>query len=129
MSVISAPGEPIAVPPRPEVTARRPPRTMWQVWRRFRRNPGALIALVFILLEILVAIFAPWIAPYDPQQSNFAATWRTPGAEHWLGADDLGRDVLSRLIYGARVSISIGILSQLVIVLIGLPIGTLAGLL
>jgi ABC-type dipeptide/oligopeptide/nickel transport system permease subunit len=129
MSVISAPGEPIAVPPQPEVTVSRPARTVWQVWRRFRRNRGALIALVFIILEILVAIFAPWIAPYDPQQGDFAATWRTPYAEHLLGADDLGRDVLSRLIYGARVSISIGVLSQVVIVLIGLPIGTLAGLL
>jgi ABC-type dipeptide/oligopeptide/nickel transport system permease subunit len=106
-----------------------PRRTLWQAWRRFRRNRLAVAALGFIALEILVAIFAPWVAPYDPYQPDFANTWQQPSAAHWLGTDDLGRDVLSRLIYGARISISVGILSQLVIVLIGLPIGALAGLL
>ena len=70
----------------------------------------------------MIAIFAAQIAPYDPYKGDFAVTWQSadPGA-HWLGTDDLGRDVLSRLIYGSRISLSVGILSQLVIVLIGLP--------
>ena len=106
-----------------------PSRTLRQVWRRFRRNRLATIALAVIGLQIVIAVGAPWIAPYDPYASDYTATWQMPGARHWLGTDDLGRDVLSRLIYGSRISISVGILSQLVIVLIGLPIGALAGLL
>jgi ABC-type dipeptide/oligopeptide/nickel transport system permease subunit len=119
----------VTVPPIARDAAAVPRRTLWHAWRRFRRNRLAMAALGFIALEILVALFAPWVAPYDPYQPDFANTWQQPSAAHWLGTDDLGRDVLSRLIYGARISISVGILSQLVIVLIGLPIGALAGLL
>lgn len=115
--------------PTPSYAAPAPPiRTFWQVWRRFQRNRLATIALAVIGLQIVIALFAPWIAPYDPYASDYAATWQKPNATHWLGTDDLGRDVLARLIYGSRISISVGILSQLVIVLIGLPIGALAGL-
>lgn len=119
----------VTAPPIARDATTAPRRTLWHAWRRFRRNRLAMAALGFIALEILVAIFAPWVAPYDPYQPDFANTWQQPSAAHWLGTDDLGRDVLSRLIYGARISISVGILSQLVIVLIGLPIGALAGLL
>jgi ABC-type dipeptide/oligopeptide/nickel transport system permease subunit len=124
MSDVVLPGElPI------ETTAERErPHTLWQVWWRFRRNPTAMVALVFILLQVLVAIFAAQIAPYNPYEGNYMATWQLPSREHWLGTDDLGRDVLSRLIYGSRVSLSVGVLSQVVIVLIGLPLGALAGL-
>lgn len=125
MSVSVLPGN---QPIERTVVARRP-RTLSQVWRRFRRNRLAMVALIFIILQTLMAIFAPWIAPYDPIKGNFAVTWQTPSSAHWLGTDDLGRDVLSRLIYGARVSISVGVFSQVAIVLIGLPIGALAGLL
>jgi ABC-type dipeptide/oligopeptide/nickel transport system permease subunit len=118
----------VITPPLAREATAAPRRTLWHAWRRFRRNRMAVAALGFIALEILVAIFAPWVAPYDPYQPDFANTWQLPSAAHWLGTDDLGRDVLSRLIYGARISISVGILSQLVIVLIGLPIGALAGL-
>src|SRR5919108_1541836 len=119
----------VSAPPIARDGVAVPRRTLWHAWRRFRRNRLAVAALGFIALEILVALFAPWVAPYDPYQPDFANTWQQPSAAHWLGTDDLGRDVLARLIYGARISISVGILSQLVIVLIGLPIGTLAGLL
>jgi oligopeptide transport system permease protein len=105
-------------------------RSIWaQVGRRFWRNKAAVAGLIFILLQIVVAVFARWIAPYDPYVGDFTATWQLPSAVHLLGTDDLGRDVLSRLIFGARISIAVGILSQLVIVVIGLPIGALAGLL
>ena len=97
-------------------------------WLRFRRNKLAVVALCFIVFQIAIAIAAPWIAPYNPYQGDFSATWQTPNRLHWLGTDDLGRDVFSRLLYGARISISIGILSQLTIALIGLPIGAISGL-
>lgn len=97
-------------------------------WLRFRRNRVGVAALLFIMLEVAIAVCAPWVAPFDPYRGDFAATWQTPNALHWLGTDDLGRDVLSRLIYGARVSISVGVLSQLAIAVVGLPLGALAGL-
>jgi ABC-type dipeptide/oligopeptide/nickel transport system permease subunit len=96
--------------------------------RRFMQQRSAVIALVFILLEILMAVFAPFIAPYDPYYSDYTVTYQPPSREHWFGTDDLGRDVLSRVIYGARVSYAVGILSQVALVLIGLPLGAMAGL-
>lgn len=101
---------------------------LWLFWRRFVRNKLAVVGLCFILFQIIVAIAAPYIAPYDPYKGDFLATWETPNRLHWLGSDDLGRDVLARLLYGARISISVGILSQLAIALVGVPIGALAGL-
>ncbi|MGI8915775.1 MAG: ABC transporter permease, partial [Chloroflexota bacterium] len=100
-----------------------------RAWGRFRRKKVAMIALGFIVLEILIAIFAARIAPFDPYHGDYAATWQLPSGKHWLGTDDLGRDVLSRLIYGSRVSLAVGLLSQVVLVLVGVPIGALAGLL
>ncbi len=97
-------------------------------WGRFLRQKWAVVALVFILLEILMAVFAPFIAPYDPYYSDYTATYQSPSAQHWMGTDDLGRDILSRIIFGARVSYAVGVFSQVVIVIIGLPIGALAGL-
>ena len=97
-------------------------------WRRFVRNKLAVIALCFIIFQIIVAVFASQLAPYDPYKGDFLATWETPNPFHWLGTDDLGRDVLSRLIYGARISIGVGILSQLAVALVGIPIGAISGL-
>ena len=97
-------------------------------WRRFARNKIAVVALVFIILQIIVAVAAPYIAPYNPYKGDFLATWETPNRLHWLGTDDLGRDVFSRLLYGARVSISVGILSQIAIAFVGVPVGALSGL-
>ena len=109
-------------------SAKERPKKLRLFWLRFRRDRLGVAALCFIVVEVLVAVFAPWVAPYDPYQGDFTATWQTPNRLHWLGTDDLGRDVLSRLIYGARVSVSVGVLSQLVIALVGLPVGALAGL-
>src|SRR5215207_8407195 len=94
-----------------------------QAIRRFMRNRWAVIALSFILLEVAMAVLAPLIAPYDPYLSDYAVAYSPPSAQHWLGADDLGRDMLSRIIYGTRVSYAVGVLSQVAIVLIGLPLG------
>lgn len=97
-------------------------------WRRFARNKLAAVALVFIIFQIFLAVFASELAPYNPYKGDFLATWETPNKIHLLGTDDLGRDVLSRLLYGARISISIGILSQLTVAVVGVPIGAIAGL-
>lgn len=97
-------------------------------WRRFAKNKIAVFAFCFIVFQIIIAVAAPYIAPYNPYKGDFLATWETPNAAHWLGTDDLGRDVLSRILYGARISISVGVLSQLAIALVGVPIGALAGL-
>lgn len=104
------------------------PRGSKSAWRRLSSNKLAAVGLGFITVQILVAIFASQIAPYDPYMSDFLATWEMPSYTHWLGTDDLGRDVLSRLIYGSRISISIGVLSQVAAAAVGIPIGALAGL-
>ena len=97
-------------------------------WLRFRRNRAAVAALAFIVFQILVAILAPWISPYDPSKQDYAASWEPPSWKHLFGTDDLGRDVLSRLMIGARISISVGVLAQLAQLLVGLPIGAITGL-
>lgn len=112
----------------PQIKALRRASTGALAWRRFLRNKVAVGALAFIVLQLLVAVFAQYIAPYDPYFSDYAVTYGPPSATHWLGTDDLGRDLLSRLIYGTRVSYSVGLLSQLAIIVIGLPLGALAGL-
>ncbi len=111
-----------------KISAKPKSNNLWLFWRRFARNKFAVIALFFIVLQIIIAVAAPYIAPYNPYKGDFLATWETPNRLHWLGTDDLGRDVLSRLLYGARISISVGVLSQLAIALVGIPIGAIAGL-
>lgn len=104
-------------------------RSVWQIfWFRLRHNRRAMFAIAFIILEILLAVFAPLVAPYDPDKSDYDALWSLPTTKHWMGTDDLGRDVLSRIIFGGRVSIAVGILAQMTQLLIGLPIGAIAGL-
>ncbi len=96
--------------------------------RRFMRRKWSVVSLVFILLEVVMAIFAKQVAPYDPYYSDYTATYQGPTAKHWFGTDDFGRDVLSRVIYGTRVSYAVGVLSQVIVVIIGLPIGAVSGL-
>src|SRR5205809_6197671 len=86
-------------------------RPAYKAWARFRRNKMAMVSVVFIVLEIIAAIFAPQISHYDPYKGDYAATWQLPSAQHWMGTDDLGRDVGTRLLHGARISLSIGIFS------------------
>lgn len=105
-----------------------PARSLWRLsWRQLTRNRAALLSLGFIAMLLIVALFAPLIAPYDYDEVNFAAITQGPSAEYPLGTDSLGRDVLSRLIHGARVSLSVAVAAQLVILLIGVPIGLVSG--
>jgi ABC-type dipeptide/oligopeptide/nickel transport system permease subunit len=110
------------------IPSKPPAHKILRFWRRFVRNKFAAIALFFIIFQIVLAVFASYLAPYDPYKGDFMATWETPNYLHWLGTDDLGRDVLSRLLYGARISISVGILSQLAVAIVGVPVGAIAGL-
>lgn len=82
-------------------------------WRRFLRSPIATVAVGYVAAIAIVALFAPLIAPYPPDAVDLAARLTAPGDGHPLGTDDVGRDVLSRMIYGARVSLIVGILATL----------------
>ena len=95
--------------------------------RRFRRRPAAVVALVVILLFVAVAIAAPLISPYDPVKTSWTAIRKAPSVAHWMGTDENGRDVLSRVIYGARASLLAGVVSVLIAGGIGVPAGLLAG--
>jgi peptide/nickel transport system permease protein len=100
-------------------------------WRRFRKHKLAMAALVYVVCLITVALFAHWLAPYDPsaQPRDISADnfFQLPSAKHWLGTDELGRDVLSRLIYGARIEIMVSFIAAFVSLLIGMVMGILAG--
>src|SRR4051794_32991288 len=78
-------------------------------FRRLLRRPGPTIALVYLVVLALAAVFAKWVAPYPPNQQDIPNRLATPSWSHWLGTDDLGRDFLSRIIYGARVSLLVGV--------------------
>jgi peptide/nickel transport system permease protein len=96
--------------------------------RRFLRHRLAMAGLVVVVLFVLVAAFAPLLAPYDPNATSWSAIRRAPSAAHWFGTDENGRDVLSRVIWGARASLMAGVLAVLGAVLMGVPIGLLAGM-
>ncbi|MBB3303401.1 peptide/nickel transport system permease protein [Rhizobium sp. BK077] len=93
----------------------------------FRRNRFSWIGIGLLTLIILLAVFAPLVAPYDPLKQNILHRLSPPSAEFWLGTDSYGRDVLSRLLYGARISLSIGFLSVLIAMVVGSALGILAG--
>ncbi|WP_316167954.1 MULTISPECIES: ABC transporter permease [unclassified Bradyrhizobium] len=95
--------------------------------RRLLERKGAIIGLITITLFILLAVFAPLIAPYDPVKTSWALVRKAPAAQHWFGTDDLGRDVLARVIYGARASLSAGAVSVSIALAIGVPLGLLSG--
>lgn len=99
-----------------------------RVVRRLSRNPLALVSFAVVLLATLVAVLAPWIAPYAPNQPDFAHPFGPPGTPgHVLGTDDLGRDVLSRIMLGMRASLEVGVLAVLTALVIGVPLGLAAG--
>ena len=100
-----------------------------RAWRTFSRNRSALVGLVLVILLFLVAIFAPVIAPYDPLTQSTINRLEGPSAEHWLGRDPYGRDVLCRIIYGTRVALQVGVLSVLLGAIMGTSIGVIAAFL
>ncbi len=95
--------------------------------QRCLSHPSAVIGGAIVLFFILVAVFAPLIAPFDPNASNWLAVRQAPSALHWFGTDDLGRDILSRVIFGARASLLVGIVSVSIAIIIGVPLGLISG--
>jgi peptide/nickel transport system permease protein len=102
-------------------------RTRRRALMRLRRRPLAVAGLVVATLFVLVALFAPLVAPYDPAATNFSAVLQPPSSEHIMGTDDLGRDVFSRVVYGARASLEAGVLATLLAMVIAVPLGLVAG--
>lgn len=102
-------------------------RTRPSVLRRFSRNLFAVVALGFLILVIVAAVCSPVITPYDPNRIVMGATLLPPSADHWLGTDESGRDEFTRLLYGARISLTIGVVAMLLSVTLGTAIGALAG--
>lgn len=108
------------------------PSGLWSdAWRRLVRNPGAIVGFALVALFVGTAVFAPLLAPYDPREQNLelleGSCCPGPSAEHWFGIDALGRDELSRVVYGARFSLLIGVVSVSVGVAFGLLLGALSG--
>ncbi|GIF46285.1 peptide/nickel transport system permease protein [Asanoa ferruginea] len=99
-----------------------------RVFRRLRRNPLAIISFVVLAAAVLVAVLAPWIAPHAVEDTDFGHLFASPGtAGHLLGTDDLGRDVLSRIIFGIRASLEVGLLAVVTALVVGVPLGLAAG--
>ena len=101
-------------------------RSRHDLLRRLRRRPLGLAGLIGAGLFVLIAVVGPWVSPYDPLALR-PDTLQPPGAPYWFGTDDVGRDILSGVLYGARVSLLVGLLSALGAVVIGVAVGTLAG--
>ncbi|MCW5733627.1 MAG: ABC transporter permease [Enhydrobacter sp.] len=115
-----------ALPSKTTATAHE--ESPWaRAWRRLRRRKGAMAALVVVVILVLLAVLAPWIAPYDPTATSFSTVRKPPSWAHWFGTDEVGRDVLSRILFGARASLSAGLVSVGIAVGAGVPLGLLAG--
>jgi peptide/nickel transport system permease protein len=97
------------------------------LWLAFTRNRLSWVGLVLLAAIVAVAVLAPWLAPYDPLEQNIVARLEPPSAEYLLGTDSYGRDVLSRLIYGARISLFVGFVAILIAMAVGTAIGVISG--
>jgi len=115
-----------------DVAIETAPSGLWSdAWYRLKRNPAAITGFVIMALVIVIAIFAPLVAPFGPREQNLAALrggcCPGPSAEHWFGVDELGRDELSRIIFGARYSLLIGVVSVSVGFVFGSLLGAISG--
>ena len=96
-------------------------------WRRFRKHSMALIGTIIIAIIILLVFLAPLLTPYDPFKQDLRNRLQTPSAEHWMGTDDLGRDLWTRILYGGRISLSVGLTAMAISILFGSLIGLVSG--
>jgi ABC-type dipeptide/oligopeptide/nickel transport system permease subunit len=103
-------------------------RDWWRArWKQFRRSRMALPGLLLFALFVVAGLLAPLIAPYSPYDNDLANVMATPSAQHWFGTDELGRDIFTRILFGARISLVEGVLSAAIAAAIGVPIGMLSG--
>ena len=114
----------VATPLEAATENTRPPN---RALKRFRKRPLAVFGTIAIVFFVVLAVFAPQIAPYDPTATDFLAVRQAPSAAYLLGTDDVGRDVLSRVIFGARASLLAGVISVVIAMLIGIPLGLVSG--
>ncbi|MCS6992681.1 MAG: ABC transporter permease [Anaerolineales bacterium] len=111
---------------KPSVT--HVPQSPWLLfWRRFRKHKMALVGIVIVFSIVVLTAIAPLIAPYDPMKQNLLNRFQPPSATHWLGTDDLGRDLWTRILYGGRISLSVGLLAMAVSIVLGSLIGLVSG--
>src|SRR5262245_46838394 len=117
MATVAAPSVQVdMLPARPNV-----------VWQFVKSQPLGLIGLFIILVYVACALGARWIAPFDPEAIDFAAMLSRPGGEHWFGTDQYGRDVFSRIVYGSRTALAVGILSSIAGCTLGALLGAASG--
>ncbi len=98
-----------------------------RAWRRFRRHTPAMVGLAVLLVFALLAIVAPWVSPHDPVRQDLINSLQTPSGEYWFGTDHLGRDILTRILFGTRISLLIGVVAVALGMAIGIPLGVVAG--
>jgi peptide/nickel transport system permease protein len=96
------------------------------IWRRFRRHPGAILGSIVLVCIVLACTFA-FLSPYDPYKSNMSERYQPPSLQHPMGTDALGRDLMTRVLYGGRVSLAVGFSVMAITLLIGVPVGAIAG--
>lgn len=111
----------------PEEMQRASESQLRMVWRRFKRNKLAMVGLVILTIFVLLSIFAPVLTPYDPNRADFRARNQPPSREHWLGTDDMGRDIFTRTLYGGRISLTVGLVSVGISTTLGIILGSIAG--
>jgi peptide/nickel transport system permease protein/oligopeptide transport system permease protein len=104
-----------------------PPRAGNRAWAKFRRNRVAMLGAAIVLVFVVLAILAPWISTADPFKTSFMTIRKAPSAIYWLGTDELGRDIYSRMLFGARASLMAGLVSVLIAMVVGVPFGLMAG--
>lgn len=108
--------------------AATPDQTLWRdAWTRLRRNRMALAAAGVLAALVAVTLLTPWLAPYDPRAQALEEQHQPPSGEHWMGTDALGRDLLSRVLYGGRLSLAVGVVATAVSVFIGVLYGAVSG--
>lgn len=110
-----------------DILLEKPESQIKEMWEALRENTAAVAGLFIIVFLFLIAIFGPVIAPYDPNLSDMTKSFIAPNAQHWFGTDQLGRDILSRIIAGARISLTVGISAVAIALTIGVVLGSISG--
>lgn len=104
------------------------PESQWkEIWYILRQNKGAMTGLIIIILLVLVAIFGRSFMPYDPNYSDMTIAFQTPNVQYWFGTDQLGRDIFSRIVYGTRTSLIVGLAAVSISLITGIVLGAIAG--
>ena len=111
----------------PDASLLRESSPAGRAWRQLVHRRGAMFGLALVVFFVALALLAPWISPHDPLATSWGAIRKAPTMEHWFGTDDIGRDVLSRVIWGARASLLAGVISVTIALSVGVPLGLAAG--